>query len=99
MPEADYMGVVLRCAKRRMRADSSGTEAGAGETSGEQLTMMETIILQDINRGLTNSQICEELNLKLPTVKTHIYNLYKKLGVNNRVQAIRKGKEEAILDE
>lgn len=99
MPEADYMGVVLRCAKRRMRADSSGTEAGAGETSEEQLTMMETIILQDINRGLTNSQICEELNLKLPTVKTHIYNLYKKLGVNNRVQAIRKGKEEGILDE
>ena len=79
--------------------DSSGTEAGAGETSEEQLTMMETIILQDINRGLTNSQICEELNLKLPTVKTHIYNLYKKLGVNNRVQAIRKGKEEGILDE
>lgn len=95
MPEADYMGVVLRCAKRRMRSDSSGAE----ETPEEQLTMMETIILQDINRGLTNTQICEELNLKLPTVKTHIYNLYKKLGVNNRVQAIRRGKEEGILDE
>lgn len=95
MPEADYMGVVLRCAKRRMRSDSSGAE----ETPEEQLTMMETIILQDINRGLTNAQICEELNLKLPTVKTHIYNLYKKLGVNNRVQAIRRGKEEGILDE
>ena len=95
MPEADYMGVVLRCAKRRMRSDSSGTE----EAPEEQLTMMETIILQDINRGLTNAQICEELNLKLPTVKTHIYNLYKKLGVNNRVQAIRRGKEEGILDE
>ncbi|MGE9942097.1 response regulator transcription factor [Bariatricus sp. SGI.161] len=95
MPEADYMGVVLRCAKRRMRSGSSGAE----DTPEEQLTMMETIILQDINRGLTNTQICEELNLKLPTVKTHIYNLYKKLGVNNRVQAIRKGKEEGILDE
>ena len=95
MPEADYMGVVLRCAKHRMRSDSSGAE----ETPEEQLTMMETIILQDINRGLTNAQICEELNLKLPTVKTHIYNLYKKLGVNNRVQAIRRGKEEGILDE
>ena len=63
----------------------------------EKLTMMETIILQDINKGLTNAEICEELNLKLPTVKTHIYSVYKKLGVNSRVQAILKGKELGLV--
>ena len=63
----------------------------------ENLTLMETIILQNINKGMSNSEICEELNLKLPTVKTHISNLYKKLGVGSRVQAIMKGKEIGIL--
>ncbi|MDD5968488.1 MAG: LuxR C-terminal-related transcriptional regulator [Anaerostipes sp.] len=94
MPKEDYMEVVLRCARRRARSGPSIAE----ENIKEHLTMMETIILQDINRGLTNAEICEELNLKLPTVKSHIYNLYKKLGVSSRVQAILRGKEQGILD-
>lgn len=72
------------------------TKLGRGELV-EKLTLMETIILQNINKGMSNSEICEELNLKLPTVKTHISNLYKKLGVGSRVQAIVKGKEIGIL--
>ena len=60
--------------------------------------MMETIVLQDIGMGKSNAQICEELGLKLPTVKGHIYSLFKKLGVNSRVQAIIKGKELGILE-
>ncbi|MGN1191877.1 MAG: LuxR C-terminal-related transcriptional regulator [Dorea sp.] len=94
MPKEDYMEVVLRCARRGARTGHSTVE----ENAEERLTMMETIILQDINRGLTNAEICQELNLKLPTVKSHIYNLYKKLGVNSRVQAILRGKEQGILD-
>jgi len=72
------------------------TKLGRGELV-EKLTLMETIILQNINKGMSNNEICEELNLKLPTVKTHISNLYKKLGVGSRVQAIVKGKEIGIL--
>ena len=94
MPEADYVGVILRCLKKYSRRNPSLQK----ESREEQLTMMETIILQDIGRGLTNAEICEDLNLKLPTVKTHIYSLYKKLGVGTRVQAILKGKELGLLD-
>ena len=93
MPMEDYLGVVLRGAKRRAKLYSADEEYEVVE----KLTMMETIILQDINKGLSNSEICVELNLKLPTVKTHISNMYKKLGVNNRVQAILKGKELGIV--
>ena len=94
MPTEDYLEVILRCIRREVR----GSRGFLDEIQGERLTMMETIILQDIGRGLTNAEICEELNLKLPTVKSHIYNLYKKLGVDNRVQAVLKGKENGILE-
>lgn len=93
MPEEEYLDVVLRRIKKEARQTSDYIE----EEQEERLTMMEMIILQDINRGLSNAQICEELNLKMPTVKGHIYNLYKKLNVNNRVQAILKAKERGIL--
>lgn len=93
MPMEDYLGVVLRGAKRNVKKH---LEVEVNETV-EKLTMMETIILQDINKGLTNAELCSELNLKLPTVKTHISNVYKKLDVNNRVQAIVRGKELGIL--
>lgn len=93
MPEADYLDVVLRCARKETRE----TTALQSREKEEKLTMMETIILQDISRGLTNAEICEALHLKLPTVKSHIYSLYKKLGANSRVQAILKGKELGIV--
>lgn len=93
MPVEDYIGVILRCAKREIKAHPGQPK----QEVEERLTMMETIILRGISNGLTNAQICEELNLKLPTVKSHIYSLYKKLGVNSRVQAILRGKELGII--
>lgn len=94
MPVEDYMEVILRCAKRESRTNRKFPE----EYIEEKLTMMETIILQDIGRGMSNAEICEELSLKMPTVKGHIYSLFKKLGVNSRVQAILKGKEMGVLE-
>lgn len=96
MPFADYLDVIIRGVRRE--AGSEKILHTQSEVTKEQLTMMETIILQDIGRGLTNQEICIEQNLKLPTVKTHIYSLYKKLGVNSRVQATLKGKEMGILE-
>ena len=93
MPIEDYLETVLRLAKREVK-NYSGLEELEQE---EHLTMMETIILQNLNRGLSNAEICQELNLKLPTVKTHIYSLYKKMGVNSRTQAIIKGKEQGLI--
>ena len=95
MPQEDYLELLLRMAKRR---SSKKTEVTRNYPD-EHLTMMETVILQNISDGKSNVQIGEELNLKLPTVKSHIYNLYKKLGVNSRIQAVLKGKEMGILKE
>lgn len=94
MPWEEYLDTILRNTKRMNKRTSHFPK----EEVSEHLTMMETIILQNIGRGMSNAEICEELSLKLPTVKGHIYNLYKKLEVNSRGQAIVKGKELGLLD-
>lgn len=90
MPQEDYLETVLRLAKRSAKKDSSSPVV-------ENLTMTEIIVLQNINKGMTNAEICQAMNLKLPTVKTHIYNIYKKLSVGSRTQAIVKGKERGLI--
>lgn len=93
MPKEDYLELILRMARKQC-SPASEVQQKAPE---EHLTMMESIILGLIGKGRSNAEICEELNLKLSTVKSHIYSLYRKLGVKNRMQATIKGKEMGIL--
>lgn len=87
-----YQSVLLRCAQKELRR-SSGSPDGNTET----LTMTEIAILQYINIGCSNQEIALKMNIKVTTVKTHIYSIYRKLGVNGRVMAINKGKEIGII--
>ena len=57
------------------------------------LTNREIEILKFISKGYTNKQLCDELFISLNTVKTHITNIFNKLNVRNRTQAIKKIKE------
>lgn len=55
--------------------------------SGNCLTKREREILLLITGGMSNAAIASRLNISICTVKTHVYNIYKKIGVLNRVQA------------
>lgn len=52
------------------------------------LTRRELEVLADLASGRTNKQIARELDVSLNTVKFHVRNLFQKLGVNSRGQAI-----------
>lgn len=51
------------------------------------LTQREVEILSMVSLGSTNEEISDSLHLSLNTVKTHLYNIYKKINVNNRFHA------------
>ncbi|MCB8921157.1 MAG: LuxR family transcriptional regulator [Ardenticatenaceae bacterium] len=63
----------------------------------EPLSQREQEVLQHIAKGLTNQEIADRLYLSLHTVKIHARNIYGKLGVKNRTQAVTKGKALGIL--
>jgi len=63
----------------------------------EPLSEREIEVLQLIAEGLTNTEIAARLYLSLNTVKVHTRNIYGKLGVNNRTQAVARGRAVGIL--
>lgn len=64
-----------------------------GGTLVEQLTLREQEILQFIIEGCSNQEIAQRLFVTLATVKWHVWQLYRKLRVRSRVQAIVRARE------
>ncbi|MEO9964592.1 MAG: response regulator transcription factor [Reichenbachiella sp.] len=62
------------------------------------LSDRELDVLLEMHHGLSNQEIADKLFVSLNTVKTHISNLYIKLNVKRRTQAIAKAKTLRILE-
>lgn len=54
----------------------------------QSLSRKERVILEALSKGLTNRELSRELGISTNTVKFHLSNLYDKLSVRNRAQAI-----------
>jgi LuxR family maltose regulon positive regulatory protein len=73
-------------------------EAGSPESILiESLSSREIEVLQLVAEGLTNPEIAARVYISLNTVKVHSRNIYGKLRVNNRTQAVIRGKDLGIL--
>jgi DNA-binding NarL/FixJ family response regulator len=68
---------------------------GAGEA---ELSKREVTILQALQSGRSNKQIATELFLAEQTVKFHLTNIYRKLGVNSRTEAVRYAFEHGLAE-
>jgi LuxR family transcriptional regulator of csgAB operon len=66
--------------------DNSGSETSSKNTVGN-LTKRQIEILAMIAVGSTNEEISDKLCISPHTVKTHLYKIFKKINVPNRVQA------------
>ena len=78
------------------QADPSKTQAPKSELV-EPLSERELEVLQLIGEGLTNREIASRLFLALNTVKAHTRNIYGKLDVHSRTQAIARSQELGLL--
>jgi LuxR family maltose regulon positive regulatory protein len=63
----------------------------------EPLSKREIEVLTLVAVGLSNQEIANKLHISLSTVKGHTSNIYGKLLVHNRTQAVIRGKELGIL--
>jgi len=76
-------------ASRKSQVDQSGLI--------EPLSEREIEVLQLLAKGLTNQVIATRLFISLHTVKAHTRNIYSKLVVNNRTQAVDRARTLGIL--
>lgn len=56
----------------------------------QKLTKQEVRILSDLAQGYLYKEVADNFNISLETVKRHVQNIYKKLHVQNRTEAILK---------
>jgi DNA-binding NarL/FixJ family response regulator len=56
----------------------------------DTLSNREAEILQLLSKGLLYKEIAHQLNIAQETVRKHVYHIYEKLHVNNRVEAVNK---------
>ncbi len=56
----------------------------------QELSKREQEILEQLSKGYRYKEIADQLFLSIETVRTHIRNIYEKLQVNSRVEALKK---------
>jgi two-component system response regulator DegU len=78
--------------------DPRGGEAPVGAGGPAPLTGREIEVLALLAQGLANKEIAAALRVGESTVKTHVGNVFRKLGAVDRVQAVTEGMRRGYLD-
>ncbi len=61
-------------------------------STAASVTRREQQVLRMVSAGLSNREIAEQFSFSESTVKTHLKNIYRKLGVNNRTRAVAQAR-------
>lgn len=77
---------------KNLNKDSLPTEAVPVGNIKREPTKMETKIIESVVTGLSNKEIAKKLSISEKTVKAHLTNIFKKLGLRNRYQLIVRRK-------
>ncbi|HSB66510.1 MAG TPA: LuxR C-terminal-related transcriptional regulator [Anaerolineales bacterium] len=90
---AEYAGELLNAFE-----PISGPTSSPGQFLIEPLSGREIEVLKLIEAGLSNQDIASRLFISITTVKRHISNIYAKLDVKTRTQAVSRGKELGFFE-
>jgi DNA-binding NarL/FixJ family response regulator len=64
----------------------------------ESLTPREREVLESLAEGLSDKQISERLNVGIGTVRNHVVNIFNKIGVHSRLQALLFAVRQGIVE-
>ena len=87
------IGVASGYALLKLRAG----KASASSSTTQALTATERRVLAGLLEGNTNQQLADSNNVSVNTVKTHLKNIYRKLNVSNRAEAVALAKERSLV--
>lgn len=71
--------------------------APANRSKPEALSHRESQVLDLIARGFTYSEIALQMGISVTTVQTHVRNIYGKLGVHNKTEAVFEARQSGLL--
>lgn len=100
---AKELGTAIRAAHEgKMTLSPEATQVLANsvaqpQITGEILTERERDVLKCMVDGQNNNEIAETLIISLGTVKFHISNIFQKLGVDSRVEAVKMAIEQKLI--
>jgi ATP/maltotriose-dependent transcriptional regulator MalT len=77
--------------------DIDASDANMAATEAPTLSTRERQILELLAEGLSNKQLARALSVSENTVKTHLGNLYAKLGVGRRTEALAVARRRRLL--
>jgi LuxR family maltose regulon positive regulatory protein len=94
-----YLDTVLAAFQQEIMEQILAGERTKAQALPDPLSQRELQVLQLIAQGASNQEIAQELALAIDTVKRHVSHIFSKLGVNNRVQAVKQARNLSLLGE
>jgi ATP/maltotriose-dependent transcriptional regulator MalT len=89
--------VFLQGIATEIRKQLNASNNHRGGITEDPLTKRELEILRRLSTGLPLSQISISLQISINTMKTHLKNIYRKLNVESREEAVTRGKTLALF--
>jgi LuxR family maltose regulon positive regulatory protein len=94
-----YLDTLLTAFQQESKARHQAEEVTKIQALPEPLSERELEVLQLLAQGVSNHEIAQQLVIAYDTVKRHVSHIFAKLGVTNRVQAIKQARDFGLLDE
>lgn len=82
---------------RRLLQRLRGNNVETRPSENEQLSGREREILRNVAQGYTSQEIAQQLRITTLTVNSHVRNIYRKLHIKSRAQAVRAALLQGLL--